>query len=109
MIGAHGLPEAPASWNVVYTSPQGFRCQLTLRGTDPVEVLKAGGEIMARMQAAGCTPNGGHGNGGEGKVCPVHPGALLRKHEKNGQVWWSHKVEATGEWCRGKPAQGGGQ
>ena len=66
------------------------------------------------MSASGCTPTGyagnGHANGtgAETKPCPIHSGALLRKHEKNGQSWWSHKVEATGEWCRGKP-NGGGQ
>ena len=115
MMNAATLPEAPVSWNARYRSPQGFDCQITLRGTDPAEVLKIGGDLMARMAAAGCTPTGnngkGNGNGAtaETKSCPVHSGARLRKHEKNGQAWWSHKVEATGEWCRGKARNGGGQ
>ena len=33
------LPEAPVSWNVRYTSSQGYDCQLTLRGVDAAEVL----------------------------------------------------------------------
>ena len=103
MMNAATLPEAPVSWNARYRSPQGFDCQLTLRGTDPAEVLKVGGDLMTRMAAAGCTPTNGHGggngNGGKPKVCAQH-NAEMRRHEKNGQVWYSHKT-ADGQWCRG--------
>jgi len=112
-----GLPEAPVSWNARYRSPQGFDCQLTLRGTEPADVLRMAADLLDRMVAAGCTPTNGYhkatgdvGNGNantETKPCPLHPGEMLRKHTKDGRAWWSHKVEATGKWCRGKPSGGG--
>ena len=90
-IDGPSLPEAPVSWTVRYRSVQGFDAMLTLRGTDPIEVLKIGGDLMARMAAAGCTPTGYNGNGhgasngnGETKPCPAHPGEELRKHTKDG-------------------------
>jgi len=36
---ANGFSEAPASWNTKYLRPDGFVCQLTLRGTDGAELL----------------------------------------------------------------------
>ena len=32
--------------------------------------------------------------------CRIH-GCAMRRHEKNGEVWYSHK-DAAGAWCRGK-------
>jgi len=32
-------------------------------------------------------------------VCPLH-GVQMTKHEKNGDVWYSHKLD-DGTWCRG--------
>lgn len=114
LVGAEGLPEAAVSWNVTYTSPQGYRCQLTLRGKDPAAVLTTAADMLQRMHAAGCSPNGGYagnghsnGNGAETKPCPIHLGEMLRKHTKDGRSWWSHKL-ADGTWCRGK-ANGGAQ
>lgn len=101
-----GLPEAPVSWNCRYRSSQGFDCQLTLRGTEPAEVLRRGADLMRRMSEAGCTPTTGYrvhgagGNGGERKVCKLH-NAEMRRHEKDGEVWYSHKL-ADGTWCKGK-------
>jgi len=42
------------------------------------------------------TPNGKNGD----HVCPIH-GVEMTRHEKEGGVWYSHKLE-DGSWCRGK-------
>ena len=112
------LPEAPVSWNVRYTSSQGFDCQLTLRGTDPAEVLKLADQLMAKMTGAGVgstqAPKNGNGNGhgplnGDGAAlvkpadvrwCSIHDCAMDR-YEKSGRSWYSHRIEG-GKWCKGR-------
>lgn len=37
-------------------------------------------------------------------VCPIH-GVFMMRHEKDGLVWWSHKL-ANGQWCNGRPSAG---
>jgi hypothetical protein len=44
-------------------------------------------------------PSNGNGNGHEHSFCPIHE-CEMRKWEKNGRVWYSHKV--GNEWCSGK-------
>ena len=39
--------------------------------------------------------------------CPVHQVAMSRR-EKDGQVWYSHKLP-DGTYCRGKPPKGNGR
>jgi len=107
--------EAPASWNCKYTSSHGFDCMLTLRAGDPLELLKTANAIMAKMAEAGVKPAGnGHaaanGNGGGQPAasdnpawCVIH-GCEMRKHEKNGETWYSHKGP-DGGWCNGRPAK----
>ena len=36
----------------------------------------------------------------ETHVCPIH-GVTMRRHEKDGHVWYSHRLEGGG-WCNGK-------
>ena len=36
----------------------------------------------------------------ESPYCHAHK-AVLKRYERNGQVWYSHKT-ADGRWCRGK-------
>ena len=102
------LPEAPVSWNVRYTSSQGYDCQLTLRGVDPAEVLKMADQLMGRMTEAG-VPNGhvlSRGNGQSAAKssgaawCAIHDCAMTR-YEKNGRVWYSHRSEG-GKWRKGR-------
>jgi hypothetical protein len=113
--------EAPASWNTRYVDPAGFDCQLTLRDTSGSALLKKAGAALKALIDDGCTPyypkyNGGNGNSAvaaskpaeapklaDGSVdpawCAVH-GVAMSRHEKDGQVWYSHK---DGEnYCKGK-------
>jgi len=109
--------EAPAS-ATVRCQVRGFDVLFTLRSDSGRDLLIKLPPLFERLEALGATPVGngrgapsepGNEEDGDTKPCPVHPGSLLRKHSKDGKTWWSHKVEATGEWCRGKVPQGGGQ
>ena len=102
------LPEAPVSWNVRYTSSQGYDCQLTLRGIDAAEVLKLADQLMARMGEVDV--GNGHGRSrGNGQSaanpsgaawCSIHDCAMTR-YEKNGRSWFSHRM-VGGKWCKGR-------
>jgi hypothetical protein len=108
--------EAPASWNTRYITPDGFTCQLTLRGETGKEVLIRAQAAIAWLQEQGCEPFEGYsssnqtranGNGHETTNgdnnpawCAVH-GVEMKRWEKNGKIWYSHKV-ADGTWCNGK-------
>ena len=96
--------EAPASLNLKVRIA-GYDTMLTLRSETGGDLLTKLPAVLKRLGDMGAVPTNGHNdnrNGSETKPCPVHPGAQLRKHTKDGRSWWSHKVEATGEWCRGK-------
>ena len=102
------LPEAPVSWNVRYTSSQGYDCQLTLRGVDAAEVLTLADQLMGKMGEARVA--NGHGRSrGNGQSaakssgatwCAIHDCAMTR-YERNGRSWYSHRIEG-GKWCKGK-------
>jgi hypothetical protein len=113
------VTEAPASWNTKYTTPEGFTCQITLRADSGKELLEKAQAAITHLLQAGCTPcdnftfrpksNGnGHtpqtetnaANGNNGHVCSVH-NVEMRRFEKEGRVWYSHKTDEGG-WCNGK-------
>jgi hypothetical protein len=111
--------EAPASFTVKYFTTEGFNCMLTLRGESGAKVLPAATAAIGWLIEHGCTPTPvsqlvpasatAEKPGVElpANWCPIHQ-VEMRQHEKNGQVWYSHK---DGEaWCRGKvaKAQNGG-
>ena len=103
--------EAPASWNTKYLDPSGFECQITLRDTSGANLLKKASAALLALVNAGCTPvaykpaANGNGNGKAQEqpdmmVCELH-NAEMKKHEKDGQAWYSHKL-ADGTYCKGK-------
>ena len=49
--------EAPASWNTKYVTPDGFECQLTIRGENGTEVLEKSTAAIAFLLKSGCTPS----------------------------------------------------
>lgn len=103
---ANELNEAPAVLWFKY-SMNGFECSLTIRGTSGLDLLQKSKAAMAKVQEMGGIPlNGHHGsNGTEERVCPVHQ-VPMKKFEKDGRSWWSHKAvnpDTNKEyWCRGK-------
>ena len=116
---AERFAEAPASWNTKYLRSDGFVCQLTLRGTDGGDLLPKTDKAIEWLIAHDCKPmNGfkvsGQSNGpansnkpapklengqADPAWCPIH-GCAMKRREKDGQVWYSHK--AGDAWCRGK-------
>jgi hypothetical protein len=114
------FPEAPASWNTRYVDPNGFECQITLRGETGSELLEKAAIAISYLLKNGCIPyvfyrNGsrptenkpdeskkedGQGNGkGNPSWCPIHQ-CEMKRWDKEGRVWYSHKVD--GGWCNGK-------
>lgn len=114
--------EAPASWNVKYIL-NGYDCMLTVRGESGAELLPktlkalewltANGAEPTRVSAATFAANGA-GNGAASKPaeppkladgavdptwCAIH-GVAMKRHEKDNQVWYSHKVGDS--YCKGK-------
>ena len=116
--------EAPASWNTRYLDPNGFECQFTLRGESGQEVLEKADAAIAFLLSNDCSPVGNHytnssktsanvpenGNGNNHAApsnggnhaswCPIH-NVEMKRWEKDGRVWFSHK--AGDEWCSGMP------
>jgi hypothetical protein len=112
------FPEAPASWNTKYITPEGFECQITLRGDNGTELLDKAGKAITYLLSNACTPYTYYRNGSrqveskpvENKQepekhddnpswCPIHQ-CEMKRWDKNGRVWYSHKVD--GKWCSGK-------
>jgi hypothetical protein len=50
------FPEAPASWNTRYITPEGFECQISLRGDNGTELLEKAGKAIAYLLSNACTP-----------------------------------------------------
>jgi hypothetical protein len=107
------VSKSPVSWNTLYISPEGFTCQLILSGESGQEVLEKARAAINSLLAGGCKPNGNHtsapsssnsnGSNAGNDYCLIHDCAMKR-WEKNGRVWYSHKVVGTAnEWCSGKP------
>ena len=100
--------ESPASWNTRYLDPGGFECQLTLRAGTGQELLVRAHGAIAFLLKNGCVPaanrksfvshsaaaNPNPGNGGNGddsSWCPIH-NCTMKRWEKGGRVWFSHKL-----------------
>jgi hypothetical protein len=112
------FPEAPASWNTKYITPEGFECQITLRGDSGTELLEKAEKAIAYLLSNACTPYTYYRNASrqmeskpeENKKdaeksndnpawCPIHQ-CEMKRWDKDGRVWYSHKE--NGEWCSGK-------
>lgn len=107
------IKESPASWNTKYVDDTGFICMLTLRAESGQELLDKVDAALAHIMGEGAvpysygnghkSPNSSHansnGNGHNSDLCPIH-GVEMKRYEKNGKSWHSHKT-ADG-WCNGK-------
>jgi hypothetical protein len=94
--------EAPASWNTRYITPEGFVCQITIRGENGKDLLDKAGIALVYLLTHGFTPEQklNHNNKGQGNICQIHR-CEMKRFEKDGRAWFSHKTE-DGKWCRGK-------
>jgi hypothetical protein len=113
--------EAPASWNTRYLDPNGFECQITLRGESGSELLEKAASAIAYLLKNDCIPyvyrsnvgrkdsstseaqdakngdekaNGNGKNGGNPNPAwrPIHQ-CEMKRWDKDGRVWYSHKVD----------------
>jgi len=102
--------ESPSSWNTRYITPQGFACQITIRGENGRDLLEKADIALKYLTEHGYTPdtyqrrNGNKGNGAT-KQCPIHQ-CQMKRYEKEGKTWFSHKTD-SGDWCYGKQAKKG--
>lgn len=115
----NGFLEAPVSWNTRYLSPEGFVCQITLRGDTGRDLLEKAKVALAFLQEQGCRPcennNNNHHSNGNGNhhasddpvICSIHK-VPMKRYEKDGRSWFSHRLE-DGSWCHGKKQNAGGQ
>jgi hypothetical protein len=101
--------ESPASWNTRYVTPEGFTCQITIRGENGKDLLDKAGVALSYLLEHGYKPEENRhqprkattkGTASSGKWCALHD-CELKRFEKDGKVWFSHKTD-DGSWCRGK-------
>src|SRR5262245_9934421 len=101
------LPEAPVSITLK-TTLHGHEVLVTLRGVDfasvkaQVEDASQWLSVQAPAQPPTQPPSQGAAQRAhdDSPYCQAH-NAVLKRYERNGQVWYSHKL-ANGQWCRGK-------
>jgi hypothetical protein len=109
---ATSYTEAPASWNTRYVTPEGFVCQITVRGENGRDLLEKAGIALTFLLEHDYKPEANnnrhhrHNNKGQqgGKLCPIHR-CEMKRFEKDGNAWFSHKTD-DGNWCRGKQKVG---
>jgi hypothetical protein len=106
-------PEAPASMNVRFASTLGYEYLLTVRSfaeeNPGAELLNLIPDVEKALQQFGCRPIFGKNSQAAAPAkekpkgwCPIHD-VQMKRHEKDGQTWYSHKDDTTnGEWCNGK-------
>ena len=115
--------EAPASWNTRYVTPAGFICQITLRGDSGKDLLERANVALNWLMENNFMPcentykpkfdgkkssnnnqatnsSNQSSNGQAPTTCSIHQ-CEMRRFEKNGRVWFSHKTD-DGGWCNGK-------
>jgi len=101
--------ESPASWNTRYVTPEGFTCQITIRGENGKDLLDKAGVALSYLLEHGYKPEENRHQprkaatksaASSGKWCALHD-CELKRFEKDGRVWFSHKTD-DGSWCRGK-------
>lgn len=105
--------EAPASWNTRYTTPDGFVCQLTLRAENGKDLLEKANAAINWLKEHNYSPSDNNRypkkqssakkveniSGEPPQICPIHQ-VEMKRWEKDGRIWYSHKVENG--WCTGK-------
>ena len=102
--------ESPASWNSRYVTPEGFVCQITIRGENGRDLLEKADIALKYLIEHGYTPepyqrrNGKGDPHGQGKQCLIH-GSPMKRFEKDGKTWYSHKTDDG--WCYGREKKKG--
>jgi len=106
--------QAGAEFNVFFKNPLGFKCHLKLHGLSGRDVLETAAGALAYLAANNFVPE--HSTAvtpteptrenlpadgtASASYCTIHQ-CEMKRREKDGQVWYSHKIEGTDDWCRG--------
>jgi hypothetical protein len=91
----HTLPEAPASANC-HVTIAGRQVQVTLRDADETRLLRRLTALLALYPVEPAAVSQGETREG---WCQIHQ-VQMRRNEKDGRSWWSHKAQ-DGSWCKG--------
>ena len=104
-----------AEFNVFFKNDAGFKGHLKLHGVSGRDVLETAAGALAYLAANSFTPEQSTAvaatqvtredlpqDGTASKTwCTIHE-CEMSKHEKHGDVWYSHKIAGTeNDWCRG--------
>jgi hypothetical protein len=87
----------------------GYKAALTLAGENGSDLLGKAPAVVEALGKLGASPTAqavtqAQATSPTEKICPIH-GAKMRRREKNGEVWWSHRAyreDGTEFWCRGE-------
>ena len=107
--------QAGAEFNVFFKNSAGYKCHLKLHGVSGRDVLETAAGALAYLAANGFTPE--HSTAvaatqvtredlpadgtASASFCTIH-NVEMKRREKEGQVWYSHKIAGTeNDWCRG--------
>lgn len=113
------LAEAPASINFKGVTKGGWDVMFTLRDVDEYVLLTRFGDFVKKLDEFLVTPKGKQNGNGSKPVpvsqdtpapefpsadpgyCTIHD-TPMKEWEKDGRTWFSHKIEGTETWCKGK-------
>ena len=96
--------EAPASWNTRYIDPNGFECQITLRGETGSELLEKAASAITYLLKNGCTPyvyRAASRSNGEAKNTPEKSCEAPESNGTNGTdgPYGTNSRYANPAWC----------
>ena len=98
------MTEAPASWNTSYVTPRWLSVRrITLRGETGKDLLEKASVPLAYLLEHGYQARKSNNQRSDTKLCPIHQ-CEMKKFEKNGKSWFSHKLD-DGSWCNGGKKQ----
>ena len=107
--------QSGAEFNVFFKNSAGYKCHLKLHGASGRDVLETAAGALAYLAANNFVPEHSTAatptqptrenlpaDGTASKTwCTIHE-CEMSKHEKHGDVWYSHKIAGTeNDWCRG--------
>lgn len=104
-----------AELNLFFKTQDGFKGHLQLHAPTGKEVLEQSAGALAHFAAHGFVPE--HSTAvaasteptrqdlpqdgtASASYCTIH-NCEMKRREKDGQVWYSHKIAGTDDWCRG--------
>ena len=104
-----------AELNLFFKTATGLKGHLQLHAPTGRDVLEQAAGALAYLASTGCTPE--HSTAvaatqptredlpadgtASASFCTIH-NVEMKRREKDGQVWYSHKIGGTEDWCRGQ-------